>query len=341
MAKTTPAKAASLREQLSNAYGGPIPDETWAYLETKRYVAEYEAGLEDVASLVAVVRELNAAAPAAISRSSRRVLERGRDGLFDGINHRMATTAELLAKRASRNSAVQAFRARWLSDGLVDPINVSPWIEEMYRLHRPGTWPTDRGPREATNSTVTFFGWGHAHVNLQWIDEGAATTKIWCVPQRSPLGELANLGPRLADQWDWNLGCATNFVLTGETPPRPGVRGLSFITKRGFDDRYGAYDYMWIRATIDLEVTPEELAGWWRGMRDHLGVSGRRPIAAKGVELAKFALEQDDSTTIREDMEAWNARVSDEWRFDDWRNYRTAAHRAINALNHPAANVRA
>jgi hypothetical protein len=188
---------------------------------------------------------------------------------------------------------------------------------------------------------VTFFGWQHAHVNLQWIDEKAATTKIWCVPQRSLLGDLANLGTKLADTWDWNIGYATNFVLTGETPPRPGVRGLSFRTRRGFDDRYGTYEYMWIQATIDLEVTPEELAGWWRGVRDHLGVSGRRPIAAKGVELAKFALDRDDSTTIREDMNAWNARVKDEWTFDDWRNYRTAALRAIDALNRPAANVRA
>jgi hypothetical protein len=340
MAKTTPSAPASLREQLSDAYGGPIPDETWAYLETKQYIAEYDEGLHDVASLVAVVRELNAAAPAAISRSSRRVLERGREGLFDAINHRMATTADVLAKRASRNSAVQAYRARWLADGLIDAVDVSSWIEEMYRLHLPKAWPGDRGPWEATNSTVTFFGWQHAHVSLQWIDEGAATTKVWCVPQRTPLGELAGIGTKLADQWDWNLGYASNFVLTGEAPPRPGVRGLSFTTKRGFDDTYGAYDYMWVGATIDLEVTPEELAGWWRGLRDHLGVCGRRPIAAKGVELAKFALDRDDSTTIREDMEAWNARVVDEWKFDDWRNYRTAAHRAINALNRPAANVR-
>ena len=341
MAKTTPSAPLSPREQLSSAYGGPIPDETWDYLVDERYVGEFEEGLQDIESLVSVVRKLNAVAPAAIARSSRRVLERGGNGLFDGINHRMAATAEVLARRAARNAQVQAFRSRWLPHGLIDPIGVSPWIEAVYRHHTPSSWPTDRGPWDATNSKLTFFGWQFAHVNLEWIDHAAATTKIWCVPQRSPLADLANLGTKLADSWDWNRGYATNFVLTGETPPRPGVRGLSFRTKRGFDDRYGSYDYMWIRATIDLEVTPEELAGWWRGVREHLGVSGRRPIAAKGVELAKFALDRDDSTTIREDMDAWNAQVTDEWKFNDWRNYRTAAQRAINALNRPAADVRA
>lgn len=331
----------SPRDQLSNAYGGPIPDETWGYLEDKQYVAEYEQGLQGIEDLIAVVRELNAVAPAAISRSSRRVLERGRDGLFDGINHRMAATAEVLAQRAARNSQVQAFRSRWLPGGLVDPSGVTPWIEEVYRRHSPSDWPTDRGPWDATNSKVTFYRWGLPHLDLEWIDQEAATTKVWCVPLRGPLADLAKLGTKLADTWDWNCGYATNFILSGETPPRPGVRGLSFRTQRGFDDRYGPYDYMWIRATIDLEVTPEELAGWWRGVREQLGVSGRRPIAAKGVELAKFALRQDDSTTIRDDMEAWNARVQDDWKFDDWRNYRTAARRAIDALNRPAANVRA
>jgi hypothetical protein len=252
----------------------------------------------------------------------------------------MAATSEIVAMRAGRNSEVQAFRRRWLADGLIDPRSVSYWVEDTYERHRPNTWPTDRGPKDATNSTVTFFGWRYAHENLEWIDEIALTTKVWCVPKQSPLGALAVLGSKLAETWDWNRGWATNFVVTGETPPRPGVRGLSFRTRRGFDDRYGSYEYMWIRATIDIEVTPEELAGWWRGLRDHLGVSGRRPIADKAVELAKYALERDHSTTFREDMQAWNDRVDASWRFDDWRNYRSAALRAIKALNHPAANAR-
>ena len=41
--------------------------------------------------------------------------------------------------------------------------------------------------------------------------------------------------------------------------------------------------------------------------------------------------------TYAEDMERWNAQVPDEWRYDDYRNFRTAALSAVNALNNPAA----
>ena len=117
----------------------------------------------------------------------------------------------------------------------------------------------------------------------------------------------------------------------------PGVRGVSFRRRTGSDDKYGAYDLMSVRCSIDVEVTPEELGGWWRGVRAALGISGRRPMGDKSVALAMFALSRtDDSKTFREDMEDWNAEVREEWHFDDYRNFRTAAYNAIDALNRSA-----
>ncbi len=56
----------------------------------------------------------------------------------------------------------------------------------------------------------------------------------------------------------------------------------------------------------------------------------------QGTRTREFALTRDDSTTYRQDMEAWNARVQADWRFSDWRNFRSAALAAVDAVNRPA-----
>jgi hypothetical protein len=249
--------------------------------------------------------------------------------------------AEVIAWRAARNSTVVSFRGRHLAAGLIAPGEVTGWIDETYHRHRPRKWPTRPGPAEATNFPGKFAVWPHAHLVLEWLDPKARTTKVWCVPTRGPLAELARQSTKLADQWDWNPPLATNFILTGETPPRPGVRGLSFRTRRGSDDYYGFYEMMSVGCTIDVEVTPEELAAWWRGVRTAIGIAGRKPMGAKAVQLALFALSSDDSTTLAEDMRRWNAQAREEkWRYSDVRNFRTAALAAIDNLNQPAAGCR-
>jgi hypothetical protein len=339
MARATPEP--SSREKVELAYGSKLPDATWRYLEEKDWVSELEGGFATVDDVVMHLREINASAPAAVVRQSRRVRGRaGDDRLFEGINDRMTAISEILALRASRDLKVMRFRSHYLPDGHVAANRVSAWIEEVYARELPASWPSEPGPREASNNVVAFFGWPHPYSTLEWIDDSEPTVKLWCVPPRSCLGELAEAGNKLATTWDWSRAQATAFVLTGETPPRPGVRRISTHTQRGFDDRYGTYQYGSVRATIDLEVTPEELAGWWRGVREDAGISGRKPIGAKSVALARFALSRDDSTTFEEDMHAWNSTVSQEWQFTDRRNYRSAAKKAIDAVNEPARGVR-
>jgi hypothetical protein len=54
-----------------------------------------------------------------------------------------------------------------------------------------------------------------------------------------------------------------------------------------------------------------------------------------------FAMSRDDSNaTFREHMEEWNRQVPEDWRFTDYRNFRTAAMNAVAALNRPAAGCR-
>jgi hypothetical protein len=341
MARPTPQPEDESRARVEAVYGGPIPDVTWEWLVRKRYIAELTDGSSSVDDIVSTVRELNAVAPNAVTRLVRRVGSADAEPVLDGINNRMQAVAQIVALRASRSSRVGSWRRRWLPDGLIAVDDVTSWIDQTYRHHLPKLWPADRGPRDATSFAGALALWPHRYVKLQWLDVAQRSGRVWCVPPRGPLADLAAVVDRLVDDWDWHPALATNFVLTDETPARPGVRGLSYRTRRGFDDRYGSYDYMWIRASIDIEVTPEELAAWWRSVRSDLGIAGRKPIGEKSVRLALFAISRDVDTTYREDMDAWNAEVPAEWRFTDWRNFRTAGHKAMEALNRPAAECTA
>lgn len=340
MVKTTHADGDPWRQEVEKQYGGKLPDETWEWLVGKHYITELDDGTATVDHVVDQIRLINRAAPAAHARSRRRVVAGDPESasLFAGINNRLEALAEVIAWRAARSLSVRGYRRRWLRDELIEPHHVGAWIGQTYHEHLPKGWPTHPGPAQATNVPGQFALWPHPHLVLEWIDTNASTSKVWCVPRRGPLGDLARLAEKLADQWDWNRALATTFVLTGDTPARPGVRAVSFRRRSGSDQEYGSYDLMSVRCSIDVEVTPEEVGAWWRGVRTALGISGRRPMGNKSVALAMFAQSRtDDSKTFREDMEDWNAEVREEWHFDDYRNYRMAAYKAVDALNHPAA----
>ena len=74
------------------------------------------------------------------------------------------------------------------------------------------------------------------------------------------------------------------------------------------------------------------------GVRTAIGIARRRPMGAKAVELALFALQSDDSRMFAEDMRRWNAEEG--WKYKDVRNFRTAGLAAIDNLNRPAAGCR-
>jgi hypothetical protein len=95
-----------------------------------------------------------------------------------------------------------------------------------------------------------------------------------------------------------------------------------------------------VRCSIDIEVTPDELALWWSGVRKHVGMAGRRPISEKAIHLAAFAFDRDKTTTLQQDMDAWNREAPEEWHFADYRAFRTAALKALEALNRPALHAR-
>jgi len=336
MASSTQWAADLVRRSVERSYGQPLPDSTWDYLVEERFVEGLRTGEYSALDVADHLRRLNKSAPAAAAlRKSLRTHPFERDsGMFESINRRMGALSRILAKRATRD--VEGFRRRTLPDGLIPAAKITQWIDERYWRSLPRSWPSESGPSSAGNFAGQLLDLP-PHVELVWIDLPASTTRLWGVPPQGTLAALARLSKKLSKKWSWSEGHATNFVVSGEVPPRPGVRGVTFKPTRGWDDRYGTYDLLSVQVTIDAEVNPEQLAGWWRGVRDHVGFSNRKPIREKSVRLAEFALDRDETTSWREDMTAWNAQAPPEWHFSDYRNYRTAANAAIHGLNNPAS----
>jgi hypothetical protein len=305
----------------------------------KGWIEELERDDLDVtvADVIFEIRAINRAAPMA-ARLNHSIGIANADPILAAIDERMAAIAEAIAIRASDSHSVRSWRHRRLQGQLLDGSKVTSWIDEMYRRYLPKDWPADGGPATATNFAGAFVHWPHPYIELEWVDEVPAV-RVWCVPENGPLGELAKLVGKLAREWDWDAGLATKFVLTGETPPRPGIRQWTYRNTTGWDNRHGTYDYLAVQGcSIDFEVTPEELAAWWRMVRTNLGASGRKPIGTKSTRLAQFVMSRPNDTTNRQNMEAWNAQATPEWHFSDWRNFRTAASKAVAALNYPAEN---
>ena len=320
------------REIVEREYGGPLPDQTWDTLVNRRWINELRNGLCTSAEVVEEIRAWNQAAPLALRRS----IGRGREEteLFRSINLRTAAVAEFAALRAGRDMSVANFRRHHLGPDLLSEDAVGMWIDARYRESLPPDWPTDIGPGDADNhpGRLTQLPPGPS---LEWLEPGTTTLKIWRVPPRSVLARLAELAQKLAKYWDWHPAHATVFVLTGATPPRPAARQVRFKSTHGGDDRFGPYFHMSVRVTLDATLTPEELAGWWRGIREDLGTSGYKPVGERSIALARFLAHRGPETSWRQDMEAWNAEAPPEWRYTDRGNFRTAALNAWQRLNSP------
>lgn len=222
---------------------------------------------------------------------------------------------------------------------LISPESVHEWVIGIYGRSVPSSWPEDRGPVNATNNRISFFGMPTPYRELQWINYDAMEVRIWCVPPNSPLGKLAKLSDKLTKRWDWSGAHATEFVVADTIPPRPAIRQVTTSSRSGWDKSYGSYSWPYVSLTVDAQVSPEELAAWWRSLRHDLGVSGNRRVSEDSVDLALFAMRRDDSTTWNEDCTEWNSSTDGKM-YASWRHYRTAAIRAIENLNTPVGFMR-
>lgn len=125
-----------------------ISEETWAYLEDKGLLGEAvdecgEAEKDPVGYLVAEINRLFAAVP----DGSGRTMPPGAapySRAFDYINEyereHMEVRAEVLAKHAGADEAVQAFRERFLGGRLLTPEQAQGFVTSLANQHLPVQW---------------------------------------------------------------------------------------------------------------------------------------------------------------------------------------------------------
>jgi hypothetical protein len=200
--------------------------------------------------------------------------------------------ATINALGAGRRADVQAFRRRVLPGRLLDGRECVGWIDARHAEE----------PPDLTGRRLWYSGPYDWHYLAVATREGGV------------LDELRTLSERLAQDYGWDAGAATVFVLTGE-PPGPELPRVSFRESPA-------------RKTLLLEVTPEytkdQVASIYEEYRaqllDHRTTAegGERrtpgplkPRASKSdwaAELAIFiARHEDGKTTWRQAWEAWIA----------------------------------
>lgn len=291
------AKLIKLRAELAVAYGRPIPDEMWAYLDDQGWVgdAETRPRSEQVRHLMDRIKLMTGAVHSMGERTDSREAKPDRPP-GAAVSARIDALSAIYAAWAQDSTDVQffrstalvrqdgeAFRAYLLRQGpylgyrLIKPAEVQAWIkhqhdgaaadgdgdEHVRRLIM------NRQPNEPSRTT-----------NLSYVVDSRERTLT--VDARSQLGKLAELADKLADRYRWSPAQAAVFALTGQVPE-------VFVYVGSAQIRYGPDSGTTTRVTMTLDpfLTPEQVAEVYARLRAQLRDSPPRSLSAKHYKLAE------------------------------------------------------
>lgn len=333
------AKLTHDREDVETLLGYVMDDRTWQRLEDLGHASELAEGHTSPRDVADLVRDFGATwvRHRLPSDDLGPRLVRGADQL----HARSLAISAWVARAADQDPKVRAFRRRHLPRALLSQDEIGNWIAEQERRARPAKWPVSIELKPDVDASYRASAEVHLarvpYVEFTWIERTSENWVggRWPVPPGSVLASLAELASDLHRRWRWREHEAVAWVLSGVEPYLIAIEGHSTI-RRNFNHILGSYDVL-SRITIDVDpvVTPEQLAGWWRGIR-HRILSGRyRPMSEKHLALARFGASRPESTAWEEDRLAWNREVGTEhpnWRYEDRRNYRRDATSAVRRV---------
>jgi hypothetical protein len=291
-----------------------IPDRVWQYFVNRGAVGEVRQNLEEPAWLVGEIEKFLIAAdfsskagamlsPAETPRRQRR------DKV---VPARSDAVSEFIAERARDDEEVRGFRERYLSGAVLSPWNVEAWIDEqsseydhalVVRIPR-GT-QISPGPdglpllpeltsvkREQIEEILRVDCIAYQRPPSPWVHRKA-------IGRDGVLRTLLLLSRRLAKTFGWTEDQATMFVLTDLTPEIATARWgilpvapLAWLTS--------------VSLTVDLQITPEELAKKYRTIRSKILGPKHRSLGEKHCRLAVFALKHQDLN--QDALREWNNR---------------------------------
>lgn len=327
------------REAVEAQLGYVLDDRTWQRLEELGHADELAQGQTSPRDVADLLRDLGAtwARHRLPPMSAEPGLVRGAEQL----HARSLAISAWVARAAAQDHKVKAFRRRHLGGELIGEADIAMWVRERDRMSRPADWPVsvdlEADENASYRATADVQLASAPHAQFVWIERRGSewVGGRWPVPRRSVLASLADLAEELHRKWRWREHEAVAWILCGVQPYIIAIDGHSTI-RRNFNSVLGSYDVL-SRITIDVDpvVTPEQLAGWWRGIRRQILDRRYRPMSEKHLALARFGAGQPESTTWDHDRMAWNRRVSSDhpdWRYDDRWNYRRDARAAVQRV---------
>jgi len=226
------------------------------------------------------------------------------------VSARNDADSEFIAERARNDEEVRDFRARYLSGGVLSPLNVEAWIHQQNSEYNhavvvriPRDTQITCGPdgrallpeltsvkREQIEGILPVDSIAYQRPQSAWVQ---------CKPvgRDGTLRTLLLLSRRLAQTLGWTEDQATMFVLTDSTPEIATARwGISPVAPLACSTRGSLI--------VDLQLTPEELAKKYRTMRSKILPPKHRSLGEKHYRLAVFALKRQDLN--QDALREWN-----------------------------------
>jgi hypothetical protein len=122
------------------------------------------------------------------------------------------------------------------------------------------------------------------------------------------LGHLHQVSVALARRYGWQQALAATFVLTAITPSLPSIASsvhYSVAFRSASLSRRIVLD-------IDAATRPEDVAKIYREIRSDLKLKWHRPWTAKGLQLARFHMNEQGGQTWEELRLKWNGQCREE-----------------------------
>ena len=337
---------------------GLLPDETWAYLRTKGFVARMQSGEMTIPQGAELVRRIFKAAgrevgtpvgdqPRFIDRDgspSHPAPEKGGHSLRRSPNAdlRQEAVSRLLAEQAAEDESLKAFRASHLADGLLPWERVESWIERQADLDGPAsTWlqaalPDEsllRGdpwpyPEPAMEISKESPASGFTRRNLRYAVPDSVWTRSVLIREGGVLDRLANLSKRLSKRYRWLDAAAAVFTLTGRIPVVDQIKlEIHVWQDPGASSR--------IELHVDPTVKPAELAAHYAEARQRLVSPKYRTLSKKHLTLAIFSTKRPQGEKLKDQMLAWNSEHGHEWRYKEVTNFGRDVRQARHRLTEP------
>lgn len=303
---------ARYRRDFEAARRSPVEDRQWEMLVGVGLLEDARAGTSAEELVEAYQPYLDA-----FRRPQRAVagdgeIAAGPEGSRTGAQ--LEAVSILLAREAEDDEDLLAFRRERLDDTLLEHDEVESWITGQRKLEPPDALietvmpPATKVARDS-DGLLTVDPPIRLASGLKYLGRRPAPQLEYAVPsdefvRRVPvqvgglLDELRALVDRLSIRYGWQRASATTFVLTGLVPLRPGVRAQHQLTPVPAAAR--------LELSIDLHVTPAELASRYRTIRAALRPGGARAMSTKHAVLVAFVESRSGPEPWRTRMDAWN-----------------------------------